>query len=95
MRWKCVSDAAWDGELSGCTFDEDAEREVGLLHLLFAGNETVVSGSLSGILHDVRNMVENAWITMNCIVFIMLSLTEPLVMQYFMYNVRTYDYVVW
>lgn len=55
MQWKCVSDAAWDGELSGCTFDEDADREVGLLHLLFSGNETVVSSKMSWILSDVRS----------------------------------------
>ena len=54
MQWKCVSDLTWDGELSGCTFEEDFDREVALLHFLLSGNETVVSRDMPGILSDVR-----------------------------------------
>lgn len=58
MWWRCVSDLIWDGELSGCTFEEDVDREVGLFHLLVSGNETVVSGKMSGIFSDVRRSRE-------------------------------------
>ena len=54
MLWKCVHDITWDGELSGCTFEEDVDREVGLLHFIFSSNETVVSGKMSEILTEVH-----------------------------------------
>ena len=60
MLWKCVYDITWDGELSGCTFEEDVDREVGLLYFVFSGNETVVGGKMSGILAEVHGTCSSA-----------------------------------